>query len=64
MMLWLRRAIVLCLSHVAWSAAMPTPETSTYGHANPRQAHGKMAPKVMILNMVRQSLGAMENQID
>ncbi|KAK7994387.1 purine nucleoside permease-domain-containing protein [Apiospora marii] len=30
---------------------MPTPESSTYGQSNPRQAYGKMAPKVMILNM-------------
>ncbi|KAK7987164.1 hypothetical protein PG988_002152, partial [Apiospora saccharicola] len=46
MVLWLRRAIVLYLSHVSWAAVIPNHESnSSHDQADPRQAYGKMAPK-------------------
>ncbi|KAK8064570.1 purine nucleoside permease [Apiospora phragmitis] len=44
-------AIVLCLSHVSSAVAIPRHESSPDDQAHPRQAYGKIAPKVMIINM-------------
>ncbi|KAK8121873.1 hypothetical protein PG984_010543 [Apiospora sp. TS-2023a] len=63
MVLWLRRAIVLCLSYASRAAVIPNHESSSHDQSNPRQAYGKMAPKVMILNMFAEEAQVWHNSL-